>query len=107
MGALDSDQCARHLQILTSLCAALGVPLAEDKKEGPITCLEYLGILSVSAALEARLPLDKLQDIHDAIRAWTSRTSCSKWELHTFPHRHPQLCCQGGPSRQDLPQEDD
>ena len=80
-GAPNSDQCARHLQTLTSLCAALGVPLAEDKREGPTTCLEYLGILLDSAALEARLPPDKLQDIHDAIRSWSSRTSCSKRDL--------------------------
>lgn len=35
------------------LCAALGVPLVDDKKEGPTTCFEYLGILLNSAALEA------------------------------------------------------
>lgn len=80
-GAPDSDQCARHLHTLTSLCATLGVPLADDKKVGPTTCLEYLGILLDSAALEARLPQDKLKDIHDALYTWSNRSSCSKRDL--------------------------
>ena len=53
-----SEECTDHLHTLTSLCNHLGVPLAEEKREGPTTCLEYLGILLDSTALEARLPPD-------------------------------------------------
>ena len=80
-GTPDSDQCAHHLQTLTSLCSVLGVPLAEDKREGPTTCLEYLGILLDSSSLEARLPPDKLQDLHHSLQTWSTRSSCSKREL--------------------------
>ena len=80
-GTPDSEQCSQHLHTLVSLCAALGVPLADDKREGPTTCLEYLGILLDSASLEARLPADKLQDIHHSLNAWATRSSCSKREL--------------------------
>ena len=59
-----SAQCAQHLHTHTALCGFLGVPLAEEKLEGLTTCLEYLGILLDSAFLEARLPPDKLLDIH-------------------------------------------
>ena len=80
-GTPDSDQCAHHLQTLTSLCSALGVPLAEDKREGPTTCLEYLGILLDSSSLEARLPPDKLQNLHNSLQTWSTRSSCPKREL--------------------------
>ena len=55
-GTADSEQCSQHLHTFVSLCVVLGVPLADDKREGPITCLEYLIILLDSASLEARLP---------------------------------------------------
>ena len=56
-------------------------PLAEEKREGPTTCLEYLGILLDSTALEARLPPHKLEGIHQALRRWAARTQCRKQEL--------------------------
>ena len=80
-GAPASDECQHHLSTLTSLCGALGIPLAEDKLAGPTTELEYLGILLDSAALEARLPGDKLQDIRTALDQWSSQTVCRKRDL--------------------------
>ena len=80
-GAPGSNECANHLYTFTSLCNHLRVPLAEEKLEGPTTCLEYLGILMDSTALEARLPPDKLEDIHQALHRWSARTRCKKQEL--------------------------
>ena len=45
------------------------------------TCLEYLGILLDSSALEARLPLDTFQDIRAALQQWASCTESSKHDL--------------------------
>ena len=80
-GAPDSPQCSQSLERLSGLCNDLGIPLAEEKLEGPTTCLEYLGILLDSSALEARLPPDKLQDIRAALEQWASRTESSKHDL--------------------------
>ena len=80
-GTPGSAQCAHHLHTLTTLCGSLGVPLAEEKLEGPTTCLEYLGILLDSASLEARLPPDKLQDIHSSLELWLGCTQSTKQEL--------------------------
>ena len=80
-GAPCANECADHLDTLTSLCNHLGVPLAEEKLEESTTCLEYLGILLDSIALEARLPTDKLENIHQALHRWSSRTRCKKQEL--------------------------
>ena len=48
---------------MSSFNTTFNIPLPEDKREGPTTILEYFGILLDSAALEARLPPDKLQKI--------------------------------------------
>ena len=43
--------------------------------------IEYLGIMLDSAALEARLPTDKLSNIKAALSSWMSRRQCFKEEL--------------------------
>lgn len=83
-GSPHTDECASYLSSLTSLCNHLGIPLAEEKLEGPTTQLEYLGILLDSAKLEARLPEDKLQDLKAALTTWSARTPCTKQELLSF-----------------------
>ena len=80
-GDPDSPQCAQHLRQLINLCDALGIPLAAEKLEGPSTCLEYLGILLDSTALEARLSSDKLEDIRSTLHHWAGRTHSSKQDL--------------------------
>jgi len=51
---------------MSSFNTTFNIPLPEDKREGPTTILEYFGILLDSAALEARLPPDKLQKINSS-----------------------------------------
>ena len=80
-GEPGSEQCAHQLHSPTTLCTNLGVPLAEDKMEGPSTTLEYLGITLDSANLEARLSPEKLQDIHTSLDQWSGRQHCAKSEL--------------------------
>ena len=61
IGPPDSDQCRKDLSTLESICTILGVPLAAHKREGPTTCLTFLGIEMDSGARILRLPADKLQ----------------------------------------------
>ena len=44
VGPPASPECAEALAQLNSACARLGVPIAEHKREGPTTCLTFLGI---------------------------------------------------------------
>ena len=57
---LKWEQCAQDLQIVLSMFAKLGFSLAENKLEGPSTCLTFLGFELDLAALEVHLPKDKL-----------------------------------------------
>ena len=44
LGLPSSEICAEHLQILHKVCNDLGVPLAQEKQEGPDTTITFLGI---------------------------------------------------------------
>ena len=80
-GTPSSPHCLHNLQSLISLCNDLGVPLAEDKVDGPSMQLEYLRILLDSLALEARLSPERLLEIHQSLSTWSTRTHCRKQEL--------------------------
>ena len=58
VGPPASPECAKALAVLDSVCAWLGIPIAEHKRESPTACLTFLGIEVVSGQL--RLPADKL-----------------------------------------------
>jgi hypothetical protein len=66
------------LRAALDLCAKLGVPMADEKVEGPTTCLTFLGIQLDTNTLEARLPKDRIDQIHSLIVEWKSRTHKSR-----------------------------
>ena len=70
LGPAESDECQKHLNILLSVCAMLGVPVAVDKTEGPSTRITFLGIEVDTIAMELRLPQDKFDHLVERIRAW-------------------------------------
>ena len=51
-GVPGSSECGANLLILKEMCSFLGIPLAEDKVEGPATCLVFLGIEINTVACE-------------------------------------------------------
>lgn len=61
--------------------ARLGVPLAEEKFEGPCTTISFLGIVLDFEKLEAHLPEDKLTLIKGVLAEWLSKSSVTKREL--------------------------
>jgi len=58
---------AHHRALILDMFAYLGVPVAEEKVEGPTTVLTYLGLELDTDALEIRLPLDKLTSLRDRV----------------------------------------
>lgn len=70
-----------RLDVFLGICRSLGVPIAEDKTEGPSTSLVFLGIEIDSAAMTVRLPADKLAKARTLITEWSARRKCTKREL--------------------------
>ena len=60
IGQPRSSECADALATLDGVCSRLGIPLAQHKRDGPTTCLTFLGIEVDTEAAELRLPQDKL-----------------------------------------------
>ena len=83
-GAADSEECQRNCQIIASICELLGIPLAEDKCEGPRTCLEYLGFLLDTIRGEIRLSEEKLQQLERLLHEWEAKRTCTKHELESL-----------------------
>ena len=81
VGAPKSGSCGRAVHTAVQTCAALGVPLAMEKLEGPADHLTFLGIVVDSGRMELRLPEDKLQRILALVSQWQQRKSCTKREL--------------------------
>ena len=44
IGPPDSEECHHNLSTMLEVCHRLGVPLANEKLEGPSACLTFLGI---------------------------------------------------------------
>ena len=84
IGAPDSPQCVEALATLTGTCARLGVPLADHKREGPTTCLTYLGIEMDTLEPQLRLPLEKLTRLQTLLAAWGDRKVCGRQELESL-----------------------
>ena len=84
LGAPNSQQCAEFVVILNHSCAALGVPIAEHKRDGPTTCLTFLGIEMDTQAGSLRLPADKLGRLQALLSDWGDRKACSRQELESL-----------------------
>lgn len=80
-GPAGTDECSFNLQMLMDMCKHLGVPLAEEKLEGPTTALVFLGILIDTVKGELRLPVEKLERLRSQIKAWLQKDRCTKREL--------------------------
>ena len=84
IGAPNSGECAFNRSLMSHMCRRLGVPLAQDKCEGPTTCLTFLGIEVDSVALELRLPERKLAELWAVLAEWRSGTSRTKKDLDSL-----------------------
>ena len=79
-----SAQAAQHLRDCQSLCLTLGIPIADEKTEGPTTCLTFLGIELDTVAMEAHLPAAKLADLKLLVNEWHAKRHATVRELQSL-----------------------
>ena len=84
VGPAESQQCLQALLILIRVCAALGIPLAPDKQDGPTAVITLLGIIIDTIKEELRLPEDKLQRLIELAAKWEKRKTCTHRELESL-----------------------
>ena len=78
VGPLQSSACAKALESLLATFHRLGLPIAENKLEGPTTQLVFLGFEIDTTALEVRLPHTKLSNLQSTVVSWLNKKSCTK-----------------------------
>ena len=59
LGAPNSQECTASMATLDRSCAHLGVLVAEHKRDGPTTCLTFLGIEIDTQVGQLRLPAER------------------------------------------------
>ena len=77
IGAPESEECAVALVTVLRVFERLGFPVALNKLEGPWTSLTFLGFELDSIAMIIRLPLQKLLELQDLVRAWRGCRACT------------------------------
>ena len=73
MGPASSVLWQQNLTKIQHTCRNPGIPLAEEKLEGPTTSLTFLGIVLDTFQMEIRLPTDKLQRTQKEVKHWLGR----------------------------------
>ena len=79
-----SPECDQNLQLLIRLCCILNLPLAVPKKDGPTTCIVFLGIQVDTMKMELRLPAHKLARLKELITKWVHLKCCRKRDLESL-----------------------
>lgn len=100
LGKSDSEECDRALRAALQIFAELGVSIAPDKVKGPLTVLEFLGIILDSIKLELRLPHEKLTQLKRMVKQWSYRKVCTKRELLSLIGHVSHACKVIKPGRQ-------
>ena len=71
-------------QLAVILQLDLEIPLADDKVEGPVLALVYLGIPINSMEMSVEVPNEKLTATMFLLTAWGSRRTCTKRQLKSL-----------------------
>ena len=70
--------------MILETCKELGVPLADEKQEGPTTKLTLLGIQIDTEEATLSLPPEKLLRLQQEVAKWVARKSCTRKELESL-----------------------
>ncbi|KAL5509633.1 hypothetical protein EMCRGX_G005033 [Ephydatia muelleri] len=62
-GPPGQPTCSESTETMLRVCERLGIPVALDKLEGPVTTITFLGITINTTLQQLQLPPDKLQDM--------------------------------------------
>ena len=81
-----------ELQNIINAFHDLGIPLAEDKIEGPALQLIYLGIVINSKDMTIEVPQEKYIDSMEILRKWRKRRTCTKRQLKSLIGKLGHIC---------------
>ena len=80
----NSSSCNNQLNLFLSMCKNIGVPIKAEKTEFAKTCLIFMGLELDSVAMEARLPLDKLQKLRSLLNFYVRKRTIKLKDLQSL-----------------------
>jgi hypothetical protein len=83
-GKPNSGQCHHLMECFSKCMAELNVPLAEEKTEGPVTKICFLGLEIDSEEMIVRLPSSKIQAILITLNAMLHKDRCTLKEMQSL-----------------------
>ena len=83
-GLPNSDQCYRLMSCFESICAELQVPLADDKKVGPVTSLTFLGLQIDTINMQVRVPQPKRDELEQLLISLSEKKKVTLRELQSL-----------------------
>ena len=92
MGRPTSVECSQNLQTFTACCERLGLPLKQEKRVGPTTTLEFLGIILDTERMEICLSEDRVRELSQLLDRWEQRKACRKRELLSLIGKLAHAC---------------
>ncbi|XP_052220819.1 uncharacterized protein LOC127837617 isoform X1 [Dreissena polymorpha] len=85
LGANTSyTSCLENMATFRSVTSNLGVPVAEEKTDGPTTILTFLGLILDTNKMEIRIPKPKLQQVREKIEALVSKQKATLKEIQSL-----------------------
>ena len=75
------QECSLNMLKFHQLCHELGIPINNDKTEGPTTSLTFLGIQLDSTTFTASLPLQKVNKYTSLMTTFLSRKTCTLHQM--------------------------
>ena len=84
VGHWGSNECDDLLKEFHKMCDFIGVPIAHEKTEGPVTKLIFLGLEIDSIAETLKIPQAKLEELREKIFKALSRKKLSLKEMQSI-----------------------
>ena len=78
------DATRTEIEQMLSLFDELGIPIALDKLEGPLTRMVFLGILFDTVAMTISLDAERLEELHAELNLWSGKLTASRQQLQSL-----------------------
>ena len=78
------NSCSRVLRCFEDVCVRVGVPLANEKTVGPVSCLTYLGLEIDSANQVVRIPISKIKKLVTVVEGAIGSSKLSRKQLQSI-----------------------
>lgn len=83
-GRANDNACIEAMNIFDSVCQDLGVPVADEKTEGPVTCLVFLGLEIDTLEQVVRIPRVKVEEITLVLKDLLDKTKVQLKDLQSL-----------------------